>query len=163
LLLVVPWWSTHGETLATRVDWQQHNLPRPFLLLPAGYFFLRLLHFVLLLCSNNINILFPAGEVQWLALLAFAGTLTLSLLHLWWRHRQTWEGHFLFVALTCSALVTWLGYAPPSFAFPLFLALWSAAVCASYSLWERHKLEGEQVEPLRHILSRWIEPSLVAA
>jgi hypothetical protein len=133
------------------------------LFLPAGYFLLRLFYLVLLLCGSNINILFPTGDVQWLALLVFAGTLTLSFLHLWWRHRQIWEGHALFVALSCTALAAWTGYAPAVFHFQFFAALWSAALCIAQFLWQKYQWGGELTHSLRRILSQWIEPSLVAA
>ena len=163
LLLVVPWWHPHGEALAKRLGWQKHNLPHPFLLLPAGFFLVRLCHFVFLLCSNNVDSLFPAGDAQWLELFIFAGTLTFSFLHLWWQHRQTWEGHALFAALSCTALVAWFGYVSLVFNFPFFVALWSAIVCAAHFLWEKHQRGSEQTEPLRNILAQWVEPSLVVA
>ena len=163
LLLVVPWWHSHEEALAKRLGWQRHNLPHPFLLLPAGLFLVRLGHFVLLLCSNNLDSLFPAGDVQWLELLVFIGMLTFSFFHLWWRHGQAWEGHALFAALSCTALVAWLGYVSAVFHFPFFIALWSAALCAGHFLWEKRQWGSERIEPLRHILAQWAEPSLVAA
>ena len=163
LLLVVPWWHVHGETLAARLGWRQHNLPQPFLFLPAGYFLLRLCYLVLLLRGGNANILFPTGEVQWLALLVFAGTLTLSFLHLWWRHQQTWEGHALFAALSCTALAAWIGYVSAVFHFPFFAALWSAALCTAHFLWQKYQWGGAFTHSLRRILSQWVEPSLVAA
>ncbi len=149
LLLVVPWWHLYGEALTARLSWQRHNLPHPFLLLPAGFFLVRLCHFVFLLCSNNVDSLFPASDVQWLELLVFTGTLAFSFLHLWWRHKQAWEGHALFVALSCTALVAWLGYVSAVFHFPFFVALWSATVCASHFLWEKRQWGGERTEPLR--------------
>jgi hypothetical protein len=163
LLLVIPWWRGHGETVASRLGWQKHNLPQPFLLLPAGFFALRLVHLVFLLCTNNLYSLFPVHEVQWLALFVFAGLLTFSLLHVWWWHRQTWEVHVLFASLSCTALITWLGYVSAIFHFPFFIALWSAAWYAAHALWEKYHWGGKTTEPLRRILSQWVEPTLVGA
>lgn len=163
LLFVVPWWQVNGEALATRLGWQRHNLPLPFLLLPAGFFTVRLCHFVLVLCTNNPAGLFPTRDVQWLALCIFAGALTVSFLHLWWRHRQAWEGHALFGSFSCTALVSWLGYISSAFHFPFFVALWSAALYIADFLWEKQQWGGKNAEPLRRVLSQWLEPTLIAA
>jgi hypothetical protein len=163
LLLVVPWWQAHGETVMARLRWQNHNLLRPLLLVPAGFFALRLAHLGVLLCTNKLHNLFPSHEVYWVALLTFTGLLTFSFLHLWRWHRQEWESHALFVALSCAALITWLGYISSIFHFPLFIALWSAAFYAASSLWDKRQWGGENAEPLRRTMARWVEPTLVVA
>ena len=163
LLLVVPWWNRHGEAFVTKLGWQEHNLPYPFVVLPAGYFALRLAHLAVLVGSDMTSRLFPSGEVQWLSLFVFAATLTLSFLHLWRWHRHSWVSHALLLSLLCTLFVAWTEHVSPVFQLPFFLALWSATLRALHSLWDKRQWGGESTVSLQRALSQWVEPSLAAA
>jgi hypothetical protein len=163
LLLIVPWWKTHGNTLARTLEWQEHNLPLPFILLPAGYFVLRLVHLVILIGSDTTSHLFPTGESQWLSLFIFAAVLSLSFLHVRRWHHGTWVTHALLLSLFYTFFIAWTAAVSPIFHVPLFLALWSATLQGVHSLWRKQRWESESTTALRHALGQWIEPSLTVS
>ncbi|MBM4258303.1 MAG: hypothetical protein FJ147_20705 [Deltaproteobacteria bacterium] len=163
LLLLVPCWRKHGEKWATFLGWRYHNLVSPLLVLPTVFFLFRLTTLASsVLFFRSLGLLTPS-LATWSPLAAVGCILTLSLLHLWWHHRQTWEAHVLFAALSCTALLAWIGYVSSVFHFPFFIALWSAALYAASSLWNKYKWGNEVTEPLRRVMTVWVEPTLVAA
>jgi hypothetical protein len=106
---------------------------------------------------------FDPFPVNWPAQVLTGSVLAGSFLHLWWLHRATWESHALLFSLLCTCLALWLGSTTHLFHLPLFLALWSAALLLAHSLWEKKQWGGEVSVSLRHILSTWLDPSLLAA
>lgn len=163
LLLIASWWNRHGETFAKKLGWQEHPLPLPFVMLPAGYFVLRLAHLTVLVAGGMTSRLFPAGEVQWLDLCVFAALLTLSFFHVLRRYQRSWVAHALFLSALCTLFIGWTAWVFPVFHFPFFLTLWSAALLATHSLWEKRQWGSESTSLLERALSQWVEPSLIAA
>lgn len=163
MLRAVPLWRQHGRALSDRWHWRDHDLVTPFLGWPSVVFLGQLLRFALL---QTLPLLFSVPTANAFSLsshVCIGSLLTVSFLHLWWLHRAAWESHTLLFSLLCTFLALWLGSAAHLFHLPLFLALWSVALLSAHSLWEKNQWGAEVSLPLRHTLSTWLDPSLLAA
>lgn len=163
LLQAVPWWRQYGDTLSVRWQWRTPNIVTPFLVGPTLLLLSWALYFLVeVIGPPSPSSLDPALS-RWLPICLIEGMLALSFFHLWWLHRAKWETHVVLVSLFCTFLVAWRGGVAQLFHIPLFFTLWSAAVFLTHFLWEKHQWGVEQLQPLRHPLSRWVAPSLVVA
>ncbi len=163
LLRVVPAWRQHGHTLSARWQWRTSNLATPFLVWPTLLLFPWVLYLFFGVIDPRFGSSLSAAIATWLPYCLVGGGLTLSFFHLWWLHRAKWETHVVLASLFCTMLAAWRGSAAQFFHPPLFLALWTTAAFLGHLLWEKHQWGAEQLQPLRHTLSRWVAPSLVVA
>ena len=168
MLRGVSGWQRHGNAIAARLAWRNHNLSPSLLAAALTGLGAAILVFVFL---EALSILWLglARDLPWAALAAIGIAMTLSCYHRLALRRDTPAAHATIIAGFCALFAVWLGLAIQTgsrvwgFHLPLFLALWCGVLLGAAIEWRRPRRAIAELDFIRQRLSPWLMLSAPAA